>query len=195
MIDIRQLAGMILLGRSVCIARRVHSSYGMSIRNTVSLTKLLHEASLSDSKDIKKVVNYNADFKSKCLSELMSRGYIYQHTNINQLDELLVNYEKQCTIHPNAKSPVKAYIGFDATAKALHVGSLIQLMFLRILRRHNHSVVGLLGGGTTKIGRSSVYIYANITTHLRHAVQGIPRGRTVPDRSSRTKSSAATARA
>ena len=51
--------------------------------------------------------------------------------------------------------PVAGYIGFDCTAASLHVGSLVQLMLLRLLRRHGHTPVVLMGGGTTRIGDPS----------------------------------------
>ena len=54
-----------------------------------------------------------------------------------------------------AKGTVTAYIGFDCTAKSLHAGSLIQIMILRLLQKHGHKPLVLLGGGTTKIGDPS----------------------------------------
>eukprot|EP00960_Hanusia_phi_P074857 768334-Hanusia_phi.AAC.1 len=48
---------------------------------------------------------------------------------------------------------VKAYLGFDATAKSLHVGSLLQIMILRHLQQSGHKPIVLLGGGTTKVER------------------------------------------
>jgi tyrosyl-tRNA synthetase len=80
---------------------------------------------------------------SKFLQDFISRGYYSQCTNINVLDQILTN--KQIT----------AYIGFDCTARSLHVGSLIQLMILRLLQKHHHRPIILLGGGTTLIGDPS----------------------------------------
>ena len=51
--------------------------------------------------------------------------------------------------------PIRAYIGFDCTAKSLHVGSLLQIMCLRMLQKHGHQPIVLLGGGTTRIGDPS----------------------------------------
>ena len=53
------------------------------------------------------------------------------------------------------KKKIKAYIGFDCTAKSLHVGSLLQIMCLRLLQKHGHQPIVLLGGGTTRIGDPS----------------------------------------
>jgi len=53
------------------------------------------------------------------------------------------------------EGPVPAYIGFDATADSLHVGSLLQIMLLRLLQRHGHKPIVLMGGGTTKVGDPS----------------------------------------
>ena len=77
------------------------------------------------------------------LKEFNERGYFYQCTDENKLSEL-VNKEK-----------IKAYIGFDCTAKSLHVGSLLQIMCLRLLQKYGHRPIVLLGGGTTRIGDPS----------------------------------------
>ncbi len=81
--------------------------------------------------------------KSKLIQELQSRGYIHQCTNIEKLDQLAT------------KKKLVTYIGFDCTAESLHVGSLIQLMLIRILQQTGHQVVVLLGGGTSRIGDPS----------------------------------------
>ena len=79
-------------------------------------------------------------FKSDFLRTLQARGYIHQITHPAELDAA-------------AKSGViTAYIGFDATAPSLHVGSLIQIMMLRRLQQAGHKPIVLMGGGTTKVG-------------------------------------------
>jgi len=80
---------------------------------------------------------------NKFLKEFKDRGFFYQCTNENELSELLD--QKQ----------IKAYIGFDCTAESLHVGSLLQIMCLRLLQNHGHQPIVLLGGGTTRIGDPS----------------------------------------
>ena len=80
---------------------------------------------------------------NKFLKEFKDRGYFYQCTNEDDLSELL-NREK-----------IKGYIGFDCTAESLHVGSLLQIMCLRLLQKHGHRPIVLLGGGTTRIGDPS----------------------------------------
>jgi len=77
------------------------------------------------------------------LSEFQSRGYFNQCTNLSGLDEVM------------SKGKIKAYIGFDCTAPSLHVGSLIQIMCLRLLQKYGHQPIVLLGGGTTLIGDPS----------------------------------------
>lgn len=77
------------------------------------------------------------------MQEATARGFLYQCTHAEELDELM------------SKKPVTAYIGFDPTADCLHVGSLIQIMLLRLLQRHGHKVIALIGGGTAKIGDPS----------------------------------------
>ena len=81
--------------------------------------------------------------KNKFLIEMQSRGYLHQCTNFTQLEETA------------NKKPITGYIGFDCTASSLHVGSLLQLMILRLMQKHGHRPVVLLGGGTTLIGDPS----------------------------------------
>jgi tyrosyl-tRNA synthetase len=83
------------------------------------------------------------NFKSEFLKEFIERGFFAQTTHAAELDELM------------ASESVTAYIGFDCTAKSLHAGSLIQIMILRLLQKHGHKPIVLLGGGTTKIGDPS----------------------------------------
>ncbi len=81
--------------------------------------------------------------KNAFLTEMNSRGFLNQCTDLERLGEV-------CD-----KKPIKAYIGFDCTAPSLHVGSLMQIMILRLLQRHGHQPIVLLGGGTTLIGDPS----------------------------------------
>jgi len=81
-----------------------------------------------------------AHFKSDFLRVLEERGFIHQGTNLEQLDALA------------ARGIVTGYIGFDATARSLHVGSLIQIMMLYWLQHTGHRPIALMGGGTTKVG-------------------------------------------
>ena len=74
---------------------------------------------------------------------MQERGYLNQCTDLNKLDELA------------SKKSLQAYIGFDCTASSLHVGSLLQIMILRLLQKHGHRPIVLLGGGTTLIGDPS----------------------------------------
>ncbi len=80
---------------------------------------------------------------NKFLKEFKERGFFYQCTDEDQLSSLL------------DKKKIKAYIGFDCTAESLHVGSLLQIMCLRMLQHHGHQPIVLLGGGTTRIGDPS----------------------------------------
>lgn len=81
-------------------------------------------------------------YKSDLMTTLTERGFLYQCTNEDGLDQV-------------AQSGVTGYIGFDCTAPSLHVGSLVQIMMLRILQRAGGTPIVLLGGGTTKIGDPS----------------------------------------
>jgi tyrosyl-tRNA synthetase len=80
---------------------------------------------------------------SDFLSEAASRGFIHQCTDFDALDAALT------------AGPVAGYIGFDATADSLHVGSLVQIMLLRLMQHHGHRPVVLMGGGTTRVGDPS----------------------------------------
>ena len=81
--------------------------------------------------------------KNKFLLEMNSRGYLNQCTDLDKLDEI-------CN-----KRPITGYIGFDCTASSLHVGSLLQIMILKLMQKYGHQPIVLLGGGTTLIGDPS----------------------------------------
>ncbi|MEL0204980.1 MAG: tyrosine--tRNA ligase [Alphaproteobacteria bacterium] len=81
--------------------------------------------------------------KSALIQQFTERGYIHQTTNLEGLDDIA------------NQQIVPAYIGFDCTADSLHVGSLVQIMMLRILQKTGHKPIVLMGGGTTKVGDPS----------------------------------------
>jgi tyrosyl-tRNA synthetase len=81
--------------------------------------------------------------QSPFLAEALARGFVHQCTDEAALDTALL------------AGPVPGYIGFDCTADSLHVGSLVQIMLLRLMQRHGHRPVVLMGGGTTRIGDPS----------------------------------------
>jgi tyrosyl-tRNA synthetase len=81
--------------------------------------------------------------RSAFLQEAEARGFVFQCTDLEALDAAL------------CEGRMPAYIGFDCTASSLHVGSLVQIMMLRLLQRTGHKPVVLLGGGTTRIGDPS----------------------------------------
>ncbi len=82
-------------------------------------------------------------YKSDFLNTLSTRGYIHQCSDAAGLDELA------------AKGEVTAYIGFDCTAKSLHVGSLVQIMLLHWAQQLGQKSIALMGGGTTRVGDPS----------------------------------------
>ncbi|MDG2299720.1 MAG: tyrosine--tRNA ligase [Planktomarina sp.] len=81
--------------------------------------------------------------KSEFMAVMLQRGFLADCTDYQGLDDAL------------SSGIVPAYIGFDATAKSLHVGSLIQIMMLRWLQKTGHKPITLMGGGTTKVGDPS----------------------------------------
>ena len=82
-------------------------------------------------------------FRSDFMNDYAARGHLHQCTDQDGLDALM------------SKERVTGYIGFDATAPSLHIGNLTQIMRLRILQRHGHRPIVVVGGGTTKIGDPS----------------------------------------
>ena len=82
-------------------------------------------------------------YKSDFLRILSERGFIHQLSDEAALEEAAL------------EKAVTGYIGFDATAKSLHVGSLVQIMMLRWLQKTGHKPIALMGGGTTRIGDPS----------------------------------------
>jgi tyrosyl-tRNA synthetase len=82
-------------------------------------------------------------FRSEFLNVLSQRGFVHQMTDAAALDARA------------AKGPITAYIGFDATADSLHIGSLVQIMMLHWLQQTGHRPIVLMGGGTTKVGDPS----------------------------------------
>jgi len=81
--------------------------------------------------------------KNALLLEMNLRGFLNQCTDLEKLDKVF------------SEKSISAYIGFDCTASSLHVGSLLQIMVLRLLQKHGHQPIVLLGGGTTLIGDPS----------------------------------------
>jgi len=81
--------------------------------------------------------------KNNFLQEMQVRGFLNQCTDLEKLGEIC-----------NKKS-ISGYIGFDCTASSLHVGSLLQIMILKLMQKYGHKPIVLLGGGTTLIGDPS----------------------------------------
>jgi tyrosyl-tRNA synthetase len=81
--------------------------------------------------------------KSALIQQFTERGYMHQATNLEGLDETAT------------QQILPTYIGFDCTADSLHVGSLVQIMMLRIIQKSGHKPIVLMGGGTTKVGDPS----------------------------------------
>ncbi len=81
--------------------------------------------------------------RSAFLQEAAERGFIHQCTDLDALDASL------------CAGTVSAYIGFDCTADSLHIGNLVGIMILRLLQKHGHRPLVLMGGGTTRIGDPS----------------------------------------
>mgnify|MGYP006388460557 CR=1 FL=1 len=74
------------------------------------------------------------------ITDFIKRGYHYQCTDLEGLRKI-TNERK-----------IAAYIGFDCTAKSLHVGNLMQIMILRLMQQYGHKPIVIIGGATTKLG-------------------------------------------
>ncbi|MHB1303897.1 MAG: tyrosine--tRNA ligase [Acidiphilium sp.] len=83
------------------------------------------------------------DFSDDFMDEAEARGFVFQCTDTEGLRAA------------TRAAPVAGYIGFDCTADGLHVGSLVQIMLLRLLQKHGHKPIALMGGGTTRVGDPS----------------------------------------
>ncbi|NNE89624.1 MAG: tyrosine--tRNA ligase, partial [Silicimonas sp.] len=81
--------------------------------------------------------------KSEFLATIMSRGFVQDCTDLQELDETF------------RRGVVTGYIGFDLTATSLHIGNLVQIMLLRWMQKTGHRPITLMGGGTTKVGDPS----------------------------------------
>jgi tyrosyl-tRNA synthetase len=77
------------------------------------------------------------------IEEFIARGFYHQATDLEALKEL------------TSTNKISAYIGFDPTAPSLHIGSLMQIMILRLLQKHGHRPIAIVGGGTVKVGDPS----------------------------------------
>lgn len=77
------------------------------------------------------------------IEEFIARGFFHQATDIENLKKLI------------SSRKISAYIGFDPTASSLHVGNLMQIMILRLLQKHGHKPIVIIGGGTVKVGDPS----------------------------------------
>lgn len=111
------------------------SDHRQSLSRALSMSSTDEEEVVADVPDA-----IPSSFDSKFLQTLYDRGFIHQCTDFKTLDQ-------KCS-----QEIVPAYLGFDATANSLHVGSLLQIMILRHLQQSGHKPIILIGGGTTKVG-------------------------------------------
>jgi len=115
-----------------------------ALASTTSTTEAPSTDDIVDSEDSSiyaREADALASLQSPFLQVMRDRGFLHQCTNIKELDKKLIE-----------KQPTSAYLGFDATADSLHVGSLLQIMILRHLQQSGHRPIVLVGGGTTKVG-------------------------------------------
>jgi len=128
--------------RSVAIGRSTRLISEMA--STTAEAPLVEEELVDDSSS--SIYTQEADalegIKSDFLKTMRDRGFLHQCTGITELDAKFMAED----------GVVSAYLGFDATADSLHVGSLLQIMILRHLQKSGHQPIVLIGGGTSKVG-------------------------------------------
>lgn len=115
------------------------SSSSSALFSTVAEDSETDEAQLDNVQLDPKVV---ANLQHPFLKTMRDRGYLFQCTGLQQLDDSMMS----------TTAPLSAYLGFDATADSLHVGSLLQIMILRHLQKSGCRPVVLVGGATSKVG-------------------------------------------
>jgi len=141
------------------VLSRGNIGFSSTSTQTLSLSKLMmstvtessadSEQSVSPSEPSTSIYDLQAEALAKVQSPfiqtLRDRGFLHQCTNLEDLDEAMMEAQKEGGALP-------AYLGFDATADSLHVGSLLQIMILRHLQKSGHKPIVLVGGGTSKVG-------------------------------------------
>jgi len=127
--------------RSAILSRSISLVHGMTI--PTSEAPPVGDETIDDSSSI---YTQEADaldgLQSEFLKTMRDRGFLHQCTGITELDSEFTSND----------GVVSAYLGFDATADSLHVGSLLQIMILRHLQKSGHRPIVLIGGGTSKVG-------------------------------------------
>jgi len=121
-----------------------------SVTTVDSISSLVHhdDALERDNSSASSIYAQDAEalegLQSEFLKTMRDRGFLHQCTGISDLDKKLMNEDEE--------GVVSAYLGFDATADSLHVGSLLQIMILRHFQKSGHRPIILIGGGTSKVG-------------------------------------------
>ena len=116
-------------------------AFASTATDTENLVKMAQEATDNATDDIEtENARILANVKSPFLQVMRDRGFFHQCTGLEELDKKM------------ASESISAYLGFDATADSLHVGSLLQIMILRHLQQAGHRPIVLVGGGTSKVG-------------------------------------------
>lgn len=125
------------------LAIAAQRSTGTNFRLFSTAEATEEDTAIDEAAEIEEAARNN--LKSPFLQVMRDRGFLYQCTNLSELDKLLCDATEK-------NESVGAYLGFDATADSLHVGSLLQIMILRHLQQSGHRPIVLIGGGTSKVG-------------------------------------------
>jgi len=126
--------------RSVMFSRSIRLVHGMA--SPVVEAPPVEDQTTDDSSIYTQEADALGELQSEFLKTMRDRGFLHQCTGITELDSKFTCND----------GVVSAYLGFDATADSLHVGSLLQIMILRHLQKSGHRPIVLIGGGTSKVG-------------------------------------------
>lgn len=139
--SVRTVSAFALLSSSPRSLHRSAPSF-VAFSSTATTPEKSAEANSNDSADNFDAENAKilAQVKSPFLQVMRDRGFFHQCTGLEELDKKM------------SSESISAYLGFDATADSLHVGSLLQIMILRHLQQAGHRPIVLVGGGTSKVG-------------------------------------------
>ena len=140
--SLRRAVASSMAQRSIVPSRFSTTRLASTAEAEATATTALDDEALTDEE---KEAKARAALQSPFLKTMRDRGFLFQCTNLSELDSIM----NDATAKDEA---VSAYLGFDATADSLHVGSLLQIMILRHLQKSGHRPIVLIGGGTSKVG-------------------------------------------
>lgn len=149
----RSVTGTCILIARMSSSRNDTTNMAEATGGASTITSSLPTVEENDDASSSSIYTTEADtlkgLKSDFLKTMRDRGFLHQCTGIAELDQKLIGGDDE---NDDVDGIVSAYLGFDATADSLHVGSLLQIMILRHFQKCGHRPIVLIGGGTSKVG-------------------------------------------